>query len=247
MNNQEAKFILGAYRPDGRDAADAMFVDAIAQAQQDPELRSWLERERKFDLLIGDKVRQIAPPAELRAAILAGSRASRRRRRQWWRNPMLLAAAAAIAVVTTLTLSFTQRIASPDMADFAAAALNDIAESHSEHNGFPQGLAEVQARLATATQPLNAVARLNLNLDELRRRNCRSVRVAGRQIFEICFERDGAWYHLYAARRSDFPPASSTGPLMTSSRDQFAAASWADSHLVYTLVATGPDALRRVI
>ena len=33
MKNQEAKFILGAYRPDGRDAGDPAFTEALAQAE----------------------------------------------------------------------------------------------------------------------------------------------------------------------------------------------------------------------
>ena len=32
MNNQEARFILGAYRPDGRDASEPRFAEALAQA-----------------------------------------------------------------------------------------------------------------------------------------------------------------------------------------------------------------------
>ena len=44
MNNQEAKFILGAYRPGGRDAVDPMFSEALAQAGRDPELRAWFEK-----------------------------------------------------------------------------------------------------------------------------------------------------------------------------------------------------------
>ena len=36
MNNQEAKFILSSYRPNGADARDALFQEALQQVRQDP-------------------------------------------------------------------------------------------------------------------------------------------------------------------------------------------------------------------
>jgi hypothetical protein len=38
MTNEEAKFILGGYRGNGRDASDALFAEALKQAQTDPAL-----------------------------------------------------------------------------------------------------------------------------------------------------------------------------------------------------------------
>ena len=52
MKNQEAKFILGAYRPDGQDAGDPVFAEALSQAERDPDLRTWFERGRKFDTTV---------------------------------------------------------------------------------------------------------------------------------------------------------------------------------------------------
>src|SRR5688572_8948158 len=103
MNNQEAKFMLGAYRPDGQDAGDPMFAEALGQVERDPELRTWFERERKFDTHVSEKLRALAPPPELRAAILAGARASRPRLR-WWANPLWVAAAAAVVMITTVSV-----------------------------------------------------------------------------------------------------------------------------------------------
>ena len=104
MNNQEAKFILGAYHADGRDAGDPMFAEALGQAARDPELSAWLEGNRKFDTVMAEKLGEIRPPAELRAAILAGGQASRPRRR-WWTNPLWLGAAAVIAVAAIVNVS----------------------------------------------------------------------------------------------------------------------------------------------
>src|SRR4051812_36323321 len=109
MNNPEAKFILGAYRPDGRDAGDPMFAGALSQAEHEPELHAWFESQRKFDATIAGKLRDVAPPAELREAILAGVRASQPRR-HWWTNPAWLAAAAAIVVLAAVTVTVVPSI-----------------------------------------------------------------------------------------------------------------------------------------
>lgn len=70
MNNHEAKFILGAYRHDGRDAGDAVFSEPLTLAARDPALRQWLENQQKIDGAIAGKLQAIAPPAGLREAIL---------------------------------------------------------------------------------------------------------------------------------------------------------------------------------
>ncbi|MDB6169002.1 MAG: hypothetical protein JWM88_1866, partial [Verrucomicrobia bacterium] len=80
MSNNEAKFTLGAYRPNGRDAGDAMFGEPLRQARTDPALGAWFERAQAHDAAMAAKLREIAPPAALREAILAGARASRTRR-----------------------------------------------------------------------------------------------------------------------------------------------------------------------
>lgn len=87
MTNGEAKFILTAYRPNGRDAADSLFAEALAQARTDPELRKWFAAQLAFDTSISAKLRELQPPDRLRELILAGvrvsSRAGRPRRRHW--------------------------------------------------------------------------------------------------------------------------------------------------------------------
>ena len=40
MDNQTAKKILSAYRPDGTDATDPVFQDALAQCERDPQMRA---------------------------------------------------------------------------------------------------------------------------------------------------------------------------------------------------------------
>ncbi len=95
MNNQ-AKLLLNAYRPGGGDATDPAFAEALAQARQDPQLRTWFEDVQQFDQAIAGKLREVAVPANLRSTILAGAKFSEPRR--WWRGSRIWAVAAVIAV-----------------------------------------------------------------------------------------------------------------------------------------------------
>ena len=247
MNNQEAKFILGTYRPDGRDAGDPMFTDALAHAERDPELRTWLEQQRKFDTSVAAKLKAIAPPAELRAAIFAGVRASQPRR-QWWTSPTWLAAAAVVAVLAAVSVSLRRSSSTPTVAQLASFAMKDLAEAHDGHVGHPPEFAGLQAQLASVKLPLTAQGGVAIDLDELRRNNCRSVKIAGREVFEICFQRDGTWFHLYVARRNDFAPGSVDPKALLASTGDYAGTAWADAQNVYALVTSaGKEALRRVI
>src|SRR5206468_40161 len=95
MNNTEAKFILNAYRPNGRDATDATFAAALQQAKADPALGAWFAREQSHGAAVAAKLRAIVPPAGLREAILAGGRvsgenpsASPSTQRSFWNRPI---------------------------------------------------------------------------------------------------------------------------------------------------------------
>lgn len=245
MNNQEAKFIFGAYRPDGRDAGDAVFAEALAQAERDPALRRWLENEQKIDATIAGKLQAIAPPAGLREAILAGVRASQPRR-QWAQNSRWWAAAAAMLVLGATIWSFLPARGLPTAAELTALALSDLAAAHDDHVGRPSGLETVQDALIAGREPLRQAMRVDA--DELRARGCRTVKIAGRDVFELCFWRDGVVYHLYVGRRSDFAPGSIDPQALMATRGAYAATAWADARNVYALVTEGPvEALRRVI
>jgi hypothetical protein len=247
MNNQEAKFILGAYRPDGRDSGDPMFAEALAHAERDPELRAWLAEQRKFDRTFASKLQAIIPPAGLREAILTGSRASAPQpKRHWWSTPSWMAAAAAIALLITAAVTLKPAATSPTAFDLAAFARSDLAGSHDDHVGHPPGLAEVQAQLASVGAPMSQ--NLKIDLHELRKKNCRIVRIGGREVFEICFKHDDTWYHVYVGKRADFAPGSLDPKALLSSEGQLASTAWADSTHVYALVTrAGAEVLRRVI
>ena len=49
MDKEQAKFILQSFRPDGADAADTDFAEALQLAVEDRELGEWLADERATD------------------------------------------------------------------------------------------------------------------------------------------------------------------------------------------------------
>ena len=62
MDNQEAKFILSAYRPGGQDASDPRFAEALEQARRDPVLERWFSESIAFDAAMTEKLGAIAVP-----------------------------------------------------------------------------------------------------------------------------------------------------------------------------------------
>src|SRR5271165_5729642 len=114
ITNETAKFLLNAYRPNGADAQDSVFRDALEQAARDPELATWFKEQRNFDSMIAEKLSGIAPPATLRSAILVGIN-NRPPSRRFSIGP-LLALAAMIALSTVILVPMlTQRHSARDL------------------------------------------------------------------------------------------------------------------------------------
>lgn len=254
MNNQEAKFILRASRPDGQDADDPQVQEALQQAQRDPLLAQWLERERAADAKIAALLDEIAPPPELRAQILAGARASRIVTPWWRQQPWLAAAAAAVLLLSVSTVTWrATRDPVPPAETWAQFATYDLADQHGDHDSHQSGIGEVETMLARAGNGLVAATGgasatgAALGVDRLRQRGCRTVSFAGREVFEICFKRDGTWFHLYVARRGEQDPVASTAAVIADVRDH-RVATWSDAQNVYALVTgAGREVLERVL
>jgi hypothetical protein len=241
MNNDEAKFILGVYRSDGRDAGDPTFAESLAQAARDPALRAWLQREQSWDEALSAKLAEVPVP-DLRKLILAGGRASRRRR-AWGRSAAWLAVAAAVAVLIGAIGRIRSRPAGEPPVDLAAFARHDLAADAAEHLGAVPALASLQRHLADPSTRLSAG--LDIDLAALRRGGCRVVKVSGLDVYEVCFERDGQ-FHLYIAPLADFESARPGAAPELVTQGGLASAMWADGRYVYVAVTdAGADALRR--
>jgi hypothetical protein len=74
MNQTQAQLILGACPPGPWPLDDPQVAEALRLAESDPGLARWLAETRGFDTAVAAKLRAVAPPADLRDAILAGRR-----------------------------------------------------------------------------------------------------------------------------------------------------------------------------
>lgn len=71
MDKDQAQFILESFRPDGADAVDADFAEALQLAAEDRELGEWLANERATDATFAAALCEVEIPEELRQHILA--------------------------------------------------------------------------------------------------------------------------------------------------------------------------------
>ena len=243
MKKDEAKFLLRAYRPQGADAQDPAFAEALAAARNDPELAAWLAAEEAFDATLAGKLREITPPAGLEEAIIAGIRASEPAARPLRKISPLwfgLSMAAGIALVTVATFQLSRTRSLSDNG-LAAMAIHDLATAHDQHEGSPPRLAPVFAQLTAAPLPLPA--HLEINLNELARDRCRTVNLGSWQAYEICFQREGIWFHLYAGRADTFPgqlPDATAAAAHAVSKGPFSAIAWRSGDVAYALVSRSP-------
>jgi len=243
MTNEEAQFRLQGYRPDGSDAQDPAFAEALAQAECDPALRAWFAREREFDGVVAGHLATVKPPPGLRESILAGTRMSSTpppaNSPAWWRQPWFygLAAAATLAVLLSLVGIGPWRPVSEVTGNaLFRVALADMAGAHpgdSKHadmlGGFGAWLENSANRLAADTMPITAA--------QLRSYGCRTLDLAGREVFEICFTRNGAWYHVYLAPRPAGALPRAIEPYGRQ-QDELFAMTWADEQFVYMVSST---------
>ncbi|MGE9267526.1 MAG: hypothetical protein ACQKBY_05480 [Verrucomicrobiales bacterium] len=69
MDKEQARFILRSFRPDGADAQNPDFAEALSLAASDRELGDWLARERAEDASFAKALQGIEIPEDLRQAI----------------------------------------------------------------------------------------------------------------------------------------------------------------------------------
>jgi hypothetical protein len=242
MNNEEAKFILRGYRPNGADAHDAAIREALEQVERDPALRAWFANEQAFDAAVSAKLGAVTAPAGLREALMAGGRVSNlsERRTEWWRSPVVLATAASIAVVFSATLALWPKQAAAGTG-LAEHILTDLSKGGT-HMGF-HGTEALQAMLG---DPANRLARgLPIDFEALKKAGCRTVTYEGREVLEVCFNRGGIWFHAYIGRRGDFPGISDTASFVD--RGGSTVATWADEAYVYLVASkAGRAAVERL-
>ncbi len=198
MNNDEAKFILSAYRAGGQDACDPEFREALKQAETDPNLRDWLDQEVLLDAAMADGLHQVRPPEDLKAHILAGARLTRSEK---WRWPLRLALAAifilaAAIIFTQLDMGSPERVT---VSDWQREAL-DFLSNNPQLDLLSAQPEELTAYLRSHDSP--TLSKLPKMLNALSTIGCKELKRHGRRISIMCFNgTDGETVHLVVTQR----------------------------------------------
>lgn len=245
MNNDEAKFILSAYRPGGDDAFDARFTDAIAQAERDPELAAWFKSELQFDAAVADALDAVPPPRDLRTKILAGGEASRPR--AWSARRTVLALAAGIVLLAALASIWLGRAQGLDRWQRDALAIiskfSSGAESFDLVNKDPAALQQfLQTRNAPAPEALPVA------LQSLPSLGCKTITSGGRAVSIMCFKmHNGESIHLVVTEENALSRPPPTTPRFVA-EDGWITASWSANGRACMLATKGSEKdLREVL
>jgi hypothetical protein len=238
MNNEEAMFILRAFRPGAEDAADPRFHEALEQARRDPELGRWFADECALDVCTGAKLRAATrPPADLKAMLLAQRRIVRPA--PWWRQPALwmTAAAACLALIVTLSALWPKPSPEAEVAVFREAMARVVGGKPDRLDLMSPDLGEVRRWLTQADAHGDFV--LPGGLGGKSSLGCRVLDWKGHRVALICFElADRRMAHLLVVDRGVFRDRAPELPQFAGLGD-LGTMTWNDGNRTYLLASHG--------
>jgi hypothetical protein len=239
VDNQEAKFILNAYRPSGQDANDPRFAEALAQARRDPVLEHWFRESVAFDAAVTEKFRTVEVPPDLREKILVGVKVSRPLR---WSKPFISwAVAAALMVLAALGSLIWHNTRPTHLAGWQTQALgviSSLVRNHSSFDARSRNPTELLAWLRKNDAP--AAQALPTNLEKLESLGCKTFSWNGLPVSVICFMRpDGGLVHLVTTRVSGETERMTSGKPDVVQRGNWSTATWREGDKVYMLALEG--------
>jgi len=187
VNNQEAKFILSAYRPGGEDACTTHFAAALEQVSRDPVLAAWFSNQRALDMATSDALCSISVPRDLRTNILAGAKISRRR--LWPLRPVFIAMAATLMLLAGVAGFWMHQSALDPWQKDALAFIPNLANGQSrfDHEGTDVRALQqwLQAQHAPAANVMPAA------LEVLPALGCKTISSEGKLVSITCFRMSG--------------------------------------------------------
>ena len=243
MNNQEAKLILQAYRPNGQDASDLFFAEALEQSQRDPELQKWFAEEMLLNTCLQARLESAIPiPPGLKADLLALRKTVRPT--PWWFQPMKLAAAAVILV--SLGAIFLLLPRNPtEVASFRDTMARSSAQTQ-EHIVFEShDLAKIQQWLQAQNMGTNFDVPAMLQTGNPQ--GCRVVDWNGHQATMICFMVNGEHMDLFVMDRAGLPGFPESGSPQFASANGLMTAMWSNGQKVYLLTGQNRELLQKVL
>jgi hypothetical protein len=204
ITNQSAKFVLNAYRPNGADAQDPLFRDALEQAARDPELADWFKEQRSFDSLIAEKLAEVQPPAALYSTILAGI-ANRSPVRRFAFRPLLALAAVLVLSGVILFPMYRERVSpSNSIEQYQKANLTMLSSAPAPELDLETAdFSRTQEYLAERKAP--RLSSLPSTLLDLPTAGCKTLHWKGQEMSLTCFHLpSGELLHVFVIDEKAF-------------------------------------------
>ena len=240
MNNDEVKFILQAYRPEGQDAEDPCFKQALETVNKDSVLREWFNNEMEMDRTTSSKLMELKPPQNLKRSILAGQHVSAISGRYQVLQKLALAASLVLLIgLSSLWFSprsnYDHTAYMHDMADFLSHKLNQL-------DVYSDDLLKIQHYFKESG--LNEDFVLPAGLHSLPGIGCRILEWQGQKVALICFrQEDQKVVHLLVMDRKVFPKFTETPEF--DKVEEWTMATWNRESKHY-LLAGGPGLSHRL-
>jgi len=237
VNNQEARFILSAYRPSGEDASGAQFKAALQQVSRDPGLAHWFADQLTVDAATSEAVCSIPVPADLRGNILAGAKVSRRHLR--FVRPELFAMAAAIVLLAVLAGFWTHQSGLERWQKDALAFVPTLAAGQAQFDHVATDGRTLRQWLQARNAPTPEA--MPVGLEALPALGCKTISSGGKPVSIICFRMGGnELVHLVVTDASDLSHAPPNEPRFAR-EDGWTTASWTQNGQVCMLATKASE------
>lgn len=233
MNEQKAKYILSGGQPRELDAHQEGFEEALDLAEQNREIRDWMEEQQQLTESLHSKLNEIPVPVGLKDRILAGEVVSRTRVHGSRRSILALAA----IFVGLLSVMLWQFVPSSLASEKNFAGLRtDMAQFLSD--GFSlelqsKYLEKLKKHLSEEHQFVDYVVSEHLAVQNSV--GCRIIEWQGSQVALICFTVDRELVHLMVLPKDEL--IEQPRGLLPRQAGEWATNGWQDEKNVY-LVAT---------
>jgi hypothetical protein len=156
-----------------------------------------------------------------------------------------MALAASVALAVGLSWGWPRFAAAGEARRFGEFAINDMLQAPN-HEAHGPGMGQLAALVSDTARKLSGG--LPIEFEALRANGCRTVRFAGHDVLEVCFQRAGSEYHVYVMKRTDKTRSEENAPRFASTKGGAASAVWSDEKYLYALVTDkGQEALRAIL
>ena len=239
MTHDEAKLLLGLFRPDHDDPADPLFAEALSLLESDRDLAAWYASDKSLDREMSAALREMVPPLHLRDSLLGQRKILRPAffGAYRWLAPVLALAA---VLVLLAAIDFAKPKAKPTDPVLAALALKipALTDAHNHPKAVAGDIAPLRSWLAEHGGASGF--QLPKSLQDAAGMACEVTEVEGRKVTILCFDIGVDRHpHLYVVETPGNQPDPDGRPVV-SEIDGVAVASWRQNGLTYFLAERGP-------